>query len=195
MKRLITILMSGLLVIIAHPNHATADQQSVPSTAGGFTLNRSIEHYNLEKYSHYVKEVIVTDVEGFRKGFITYGTCENPGKIVRIKLKYEDRSYEFFEKLLDRYKQQFGKKPKFSGDRFGNVKSWKWTFVNKDNHRVSLTLQHNLKDSDESIGNTVKLSLPDQITAERECFNNIHSKNSSKRTQSAESNWEEYIPR
>jgi hypothetical protein len=38
---------------------------------------------------------------------------------------------------------------------------------------VTLVLQHNLKDTDESIGNMVKLSLPEELAAERKCFNEI----------------------
>lgn len=195
MRTIATILISGLILLTAHLERATADQQPVPSTAGGFTLNSSVEDYKMESQGHYLTEIIVSDMEGFRKGFITYGTCKNPGKILRIKLKYDDKSYKFFENLLSRYKQLFGKKPKFTGDRFGNVKSWKWTFVNKDNQRVNLTLQHNLEDTDESIGNMVKLSLPDQMTAERECFNKTYASKSEKTTQSPEPNWEILIPR
>ena len=187
--------MSGLIIISAHLEHAAANQQSTPSTAGGFTLNSSVDDYKIESQGHYLDEIIVSDIEGFRKGFITYGTCENPRKILRIKLKYDDRSYKFFQTLLKRYKELFGNKPKFSGDRFGNVKSWKWTFVNKDNQRVTLTLQHNLKDTDESIGNMVKLSLPDEMNAERECFNKTYTPKSAKPAQSAEPNWEILIPR
>jgi hypothetical protein len=45
-------------------------------------------------------------------------------------------------------------------------------FTDGQNNKVMLRLQHNLKNPDESIGNTVKLEFPDRIEAERLCFNN-----------------------
>jgi len=197
MKAIITILVTILVMVTAQSDRAAAQSQTVPSSAGGFTLNKTIEEYGIQGNGHYLGEVIVSATNGFRKGFITYGTCDKPGGIVRIKLKYEDRSYALFEKLLERYKVQFGKKPKFSGDRFGNVKSWKWAFTNSDGQRVNLVLQHNLKDTDESIGNMVKLSLPDQINSERECFNKTLDEESSQSSTSAtgtDIDWEALLP-
>lgn len=152
---------------------ATGPQR--PLSAGGFTLGTSIKDYSFISRDNFVKEVIVTDIKGFRKGFVMYGTCERPGEILRIRLKYTDKSYHFFEKLLEQYKNKFGSKPKFVGDSFGHVKAWKWIFTADDGKRVSLILQHNLKNADESIGNMLKLGLPDQLIAERECSNRIDS--------------------
>jgi len=194
MKTLITAILAGLLTAAAGIDRAPAEESPAPSTLAGFTLQESIEQYGLKDHHHFLNEIIVTDLEGFRKGFITYGTCDKPGKIVRIKMKYEDRSYKFFNTLLDLYKEKFGKKPEFSGDTFGNVKSWKWAFTGKDGQRISLTLQHNLRDADESIGNTVKLSLPDQIIAERECLNKKQFGESSQKARSKETDWDILLP-
>jgi len=183
------------MVITFHLKQATADQYSVPAMVGGFSLNTSVDDYNLDKHAHYLDEIILFGIEGFKMAYITYGKCENPGKILRIKLKYEDQSYEFFEKLLWRYKQLFGKKPEFSGDVFGNVKTWRWTFMNDDNQRINLTLQHNLKVTDESVGNMVILSLPEKVTVERECFLKKRSPIDSKVATKTEPNWELLIPR
>lgn len=197
MRHLLSALLPSLIISLSIMSTPAAAQQTAPSTAGGFTLNSPISDYTIERHENYLSEVIITDLKGFRKGFITYGTCENPGRILRIKLKYHDRSYKFFEELLERYKQSFGEKPKFSGDRFGNVKSWKWEFVNKDSHRVTLVLQHNLKDTDESMGNMVKLSMPELMDSERLCFNeSIENKGAdSKQGQEKDIEWEILIPR
>ena len=131
MQRLVKLVFIVTLTFLFEPLHLlAASPPKAPTTAGGFSLNTPIENYPIENYANYLNEVIVTNLDGFRKGFITYGTCRNPGKILRIKLKYNDRSFKFFQELLKRYKNEFGAKPKFSGDQFGNVKSWKWSFKN-----------------------------------------------------------------
>ena len=185
-----------LCLFVLIQSSALADEYRAPSSAGGFTLNTQIEEYAVSSHENYVKEIILTDLEGFRKGFITYGTCERPGEILRIKLKYRDRSYDFFEQLLKKYKKAFGNKPKFAGDQFGNVKGWKWSFTDEQGQLVTLALQHNLKDSDESIGNMLKLSLPGLLNEERICFNKKHPASPDPDgSKSPESNWEILIPR
>ena len=170
--KIFILLWTFMLIAVSTAGLATAETLR-PLSAGGFTLGTSINDYSFNSRDNFVKEVIVTDIIGFRKGFVTYGTCERPGVILRIRLKYTDKSYHFFEKLLKQYKNKFGAKPKFVGDSFGHVKAWKWVFTAEDGKRVSLTLQHNLKNADETIGNMVKLGLPDQLNAERECSNNV----------------------
>ena len=198
MQQLATLfLLAGLCLLYDPSPLSAASPPEAPTTAGGFSLNTPIEDYPLANHDNYLNEVIVTDLDGYRKGFITYGTCQNPGKILRIKLKYEDRSFKFFQELLKRYKNEFGPKPKFSGDQFGNVKSWEWSFKDENDQRVKLVLQHNLKDSDESIGNMVKLSLPDQMNDERLCFNERHDSadgGKSKSESGEKLDWQLLIP-
>ena len=199
MQRLVTLVFIATLTFFIEPLPLlAASPPKAPTSAGGFSLNTPIENYPVESHDNYLNEVIVADYKGFRKGFITYGTCRNPGKILRIKLKYKDRSFKFFQELLERYKNKFGAKPKFSGDQFGNVKSWKWSFTDENEQRVTLVLQHNLKDSDESVGNMVKLSLPDLMDEERLCFNERHhSKNTTNTSQSKSDekpDWQVLIP-
>jgi len=173
---------------------AAADSKP-PLTIGGFTLGRSINEYSFTSKEAFVKEVVVTDIKGFRKGFITYGVCENPGKILRIKLKYHDKSAAFFEQLIKQYKKKFPAKPKFTGDSFGRVKSWKWTFADQNGERLTLLLQHNLKDEDETTGSMVKLSLPDQIIAERRCSNRDSLQpQGGDRDTSILSDWDIFLP-
>lgn len=168
----VSILICSCLLVIISGGLAFSSSQT-PMSAGGITLGTPIDGYNLTRHQNFVEEVIVTGIKGFRKGFITYGTCARPGEVLRIRLKYYEKSYDYFEELLKQFKVKFGSRPKFIGDSFGHVKAWKWAFTNDDGKRVSLILQHNLKDPDESTGNTVKLGLPDQLIAERECSNKI----------------------
>ena len=170
---------------------SAAAEPTAPSSVGGFILDRSIEEYPVKGYAYYLNEMIYTDLKGYRKAFITYGACRNKGKILRIKLKYENKSFDFFKELLSRYREKFGAKPKFSGDQFGNVRAWKWSFTDDQGRRVNLELQHNLRDDEESIGNMVKLSLPDLMNDERRCFNELHDPEGG---VAEEADWKDLIP-
>jgi len=140
-----------------------------PSEVGGFKLGDDISEY-LDFDENYLKEVVVNDWYGFRKGIIYYGTCAYPGQIVRIRMKYEDSSKTFYYELLKRFKQKYGKPNEWKGDAFGVLYVWKWQFFNSDNERVTLILQHNLQNHNETIGNQVKLSYSERLEEERLCF-------------------------
>ena len=144
---------------------------SAPMEIGGFRLGASIDEYDFISYRNFLKEVVVKDIDGFRKGIISYGTCARPGEIIKIKLKYLDTSESFFKELLKRYKKRFGAPDQYIGDSFGIVKAWQWEFTDKQGELIRLKLQHNLKNPDEAMGNTVKLEMPNRIREERKCFN------------------------
>ena len=122
------------------------------------------------RYMENIEEVEIKPIEGLKSGLIAYATCAAPGHIVRIKLKYKDASRKFYDKLLKQIKKKFGDPEEFTGDAFGIVLSWKWRFRDKDNNYISLTLQHNKKNQEETMGNMVKLAMPERIEAERNCF-------------------------
>jgi len=184
-----------LLLAVATAEGRAAAEPKPPLSAGGFTLGTSIKNYDFISEEDPLKEVIINDIKGFRKGFVTYGVCDRPGEIVRIKLKYKDRSSDFFEQLLKQYKKKFGSKPKFIGDSFGNLKAWKWAFTGGDGKRITLVLQHNLKNADESMGNMVKLSLPDQLISERECSDNEKSQaRRGDKDESIKADWDLLLP-
>jgi hypothetical protein len=173
-----------------------------PSEVGGFILGTSIEEYDFISYRNFLKQVVIDRIPGFRKGMIEYGVCKRPGDIVRIKLKYQDTSKAFYKKLFKQYKKRFGKPDEFTGDSFGIVICWRWNFRTKDGERVTMLLQHNLKNPNEVTGNMVKLAMPDRIEAERKCFNKTCDMRSpgafSKSKQEGDwdkSGWQNMIPR
>ncbi len=196
MRHKISILLCGLLLTAMTIDNIAVAEEKTPLTAGGFTLGTAISGYKFTSQENFVKEVIITDIQGFRKGFVTYGVCDRQGEILRIKLKYHDKSSSFFEKLLKQYKQKFGSKPKYVGGRFGNIKSWRWSFTDEKGQRVKLVLQHNLKNMAESLGSTMKLSLPDQLIAERECFNKIGNQSQEGDTDTlSKADWNLFLPK
>jgi len=160
-----------LLTIFLQSVTPSLADEHVPLEINGFRLGTSIEKYDYISYRNFLKEVIFEDMGGFRKAEIAYGVCRRPGEIIRIKMKYRNPSQKFYKKLLKSYKEKFGKPEEFVGDAFGIIMAWKWRFTDKDNNNITLVLQHNLKNLDENVGNMVKLSMPDRIEEERECFN------------------------
>ena len=164
--RLLT--LAFLLQIVS--SAAVASAIEPPKEIAGFSLGADITDYADIEYSNYLKEVVITDWHGFRKGIISYGICAEPGKIVRISMKYEDSSKDFFDKLLKAFTEKFGNPSIWGGDAFGILSRWKWVFTDENNFRVNLILQHNLKNHNENIGNIVKLYYPEREKEERLCF-------------------------
>lgn len=148
-----------------------AFSQKVPHEIGGFVLGSNMHDYPEVVESNFLKETVVTDWRGFRKGIIAVGVCKHTDIILKIRLKYDDSSKKFFKKLLDEYKKSFGPPNEWKGDSFGILHVWKWNFVDSENRRVNLILQHNLRNTNENIGNQVKISFPDMLEEERQCFN------------------------
>ena len=171
------ILVFGLaLLLISAPGVIRAE---APHQVGGFALGQNIEKYKDRvimntalpvRYSENMEELEIKFTQGFKSGLITYGTCTKPGQIVKIKLKYADSSKEFHKNLLKRFKKRFGEPDEYRGDPFGIVKAWKWSFVDKQNQRISLNLQHNSRDAEEKKGNAVKISNITLIEEDRLCY-------------------------
>ena len=117
-----------------------------------------------------IEEVEIKPIEGIKSGLIAYATCTTPGHIVRIKLKYKDSSKKFYEKLLKQIQSKFGKADEYRGDPFHILISWKWSFVDKDGSRISMTVQHNSMDTEEKMGNAIKLTMTSLIEEDQRCY-------------------------
>jgi hypothetical protein len=153
------------------------------------------------RYLESLKEVEIKDVWGYKTGLVAYTTCITPSRIVRIKLKYADTSKKFYDALLKRFKERFGEPDAYRGDPFHIVIAWKWAFVDKDNNDISLVLQHNSRDEEEKMGNTIKMTMWNLLQAELRCFEEKHSESDQsendgfKYNKSDSINWERFIPR
>lgn len=200
MKALLNIpaILFPFLAIILFPLSIFAEE--APHEIGGIVLGSHVDNYPDLIKSNFMKEVVVTDRHGFRKGIISYGVCKYEGEILKIRLKYDDKSKSFYTTLLAKYREKYGAPDSWNGDSFGLLHVWKWHFVDKDKNRISLNLQYNAKDPDETIGNMVKLSYPDRIEEERACFmqmcDQAYEKTDSKRKEELKkSDWSYLIPR
>ncbi len=191
---------AATLIIIALLSFTSVAAYDTPTEIGGFKLGEFITDYPQIEYSEYLKEVVVNDWHGFRKGIISYGTCAYPGRIVKIRMKYQNSSKNFYDELLKKYKSKYGKPTEWKGDAFGVLYIWKWRFVDKDNRRVNLILQHNLQNDNENVGNMVKISFPELMEEERFCVIDFFEKNKTaeeKETikQRMKPDWDYMLPR
>ena len=174
--------------------------RDIPHEVGGFVLGSNVTDYPDIEYSNFLKEVVIYDWHGFDKGIISYGICDSPGEIVKIKLKYENPSKKYFKLLLKKYTKKFGKPTEWKGDSFGILHVWKWKFLDKNNNRIHMVLQHNTKNPNENIGNMVKLYYPDSIAREQACFSdqctmNISNTEKEKQKQRKKGDWNYMMPK
>lgn len=147
-----------------------AETKKVPQQIAGIALGDNVNDYPDIMQNNSLQEVVITDWHGFRKGIISYGTCKNINHILKMDMKYEDKSEQFHQQLLGKFRQRFGEPDGWHGDSFGVMRIWKWQFIDADKNHISLTLQYNSKNSNETMGNMIRLSYPDKIDEERRCL-------------------------
>jgi hypothetical protein len=154
-------------------------QAAAPHELAGFVLGGKMtdfkERMKMEtalpvRYLESLKEAEAKKIKGFKTGLIRYGTCIEPSRIVRLKFKYADASKRFYDELLKRYKAQLGDPDEWRGDPFRIVLAWKWHFTDENGNRISLILQHNIRDEDEKEGNSVKMTMWNLVLEEERCF-------------------------
>lgn len=179
-------IMALLVVLSAHPILAG----EVPHAVAGFTIGQNVATFSDRlqmdtvlplRYQEYLQEVEIKPLAGFKSGLITYSNCAQPGRIVRIKLKYADPSRPFYDALLAQVERRFGKATAYEGDPFHIVIEWKWSFIDADGNRITLHVSHNSRDTEEKFGNAVKLTLINAVTEERQCFRDKHPQTDQKK--------------
>jgi hypothetical protein len=202
------IVCTWILSLIWVPALALA---AAPHQLGGFVLNQKISAFEDRilmdtalpvRYAENIEEVEIKPTQGFKSGLIAYGTCSKPGHIVRIKLKYADASKKFYEDLLKQFKKRFGEPDEYRGDAFKIVIAWKWSFVDEENHKISLILQHNAMDEDEKIGNAVKITDTTLMEEDLDCYRRKQLDSRDRLRQRkwenvdpGDTGWERFIPR
>lgn len=171
--------LAVLMVLLAGFSANPIRAAEIPHAVAGFAIGQDVatvsDRLQMEtrlplRYQEYLQEVEIKPMVGFKSGLIAYGNCAQPGRIVRIKLKYDDSSRPFYDALLAKVERRFGKPTAYDGDPFHIVIEWKWSFIDADGHRITMHLSHNNRDTEEKFGNAVKLTLNSAITEERQCF-------------------------
>ena len=195
--------------LITFPGQTIAAEKA-PNKIGGIVLGDQIAMYldlvRMEtatsiRDQQYLHVVAIRELEGYKSGTVAFGNCASPGQIVRIKLKYEYSDKEFYEELLDRFKKRFGEPDKWRGDPFHVILAWKWSFRDKNNNKISLTLQHS-RDEEYKWGNSVKLTNTTLVEKEQNCYRqksqgksgSQKGKPSSKRKKLKEEDYQRFVP-
>jgi hypothetical protein len=103
---------------------------------------------------------------------------------------------------LQRFKEKFGEPGEYQGDAFGVFISWKWSFSEASENRVSLTLQHNEQDEEEKMGNAVKLTLHRRLEEDVRCHKQKRTDDFEKLRQRGApadrpgvTGWDMYVPK
>lgn len=197
-----------VVTLILFPGQGSAD--NAPHKIGGFALGEQISAFvDLVRMQsampirdqQSLQIVEIADLEGYKSGNIAFGNCARPGQIVRIKLKYENPDKEFYNELLDQYKKRFGEPDEWRGDPFHVIIAWKWSFKDRDNNKISLTLQHS-RDEEYKWGNSVKLTNTTLVEQERTCYDKKHphksagqkGKTSAKRRELKAEDYQRFVP-
>ncbi len=177
----IMILPAVLLFCLVSYGQCVAE---APHQIAGFRLGTDIQQYKdflltdtalPLRHSEYLSEVEVKPIEGYKSGYVSYGNCGQPGKVMKIKLKYDRDDKEFFDELMERFDKKFGKPSEYKGDAFRSCVAWKWSFTDTDKSKIILMLQHNCQDDEDYMsGNAVKISSKTLIDGERACYEEKH---------------------
>lgn len=176
MKRILLITFALLLT-------AGAVRAETPLNLAGITLGNDISRYDdlLRKETAvplrdaaYVTEVNINPVHfaGVRGGSLSYGNCARKGEVLRIKLKFEDRSMDLFNDLLDLYKDTYGDPDTWKGDAFHNIIAWEWSF-GQGVDRVTVLLMYS-KIEDLRPGVSIKMTARGRWNEEQSCYMDSH---------------------
>lgn len=194
--------------VFLFPTYVSADK--APKQIAGLVLGGQIDRFvdlvQMETATplrdrKYLREVRIREIDGYRTGTVSFGNCNKPGQIVRIKLKYEYSDKEFYHELLDQFKKRFGEPDEWRGDPFHVIIAWKWSFTDEDNNKISLILQHS-RDEEYKWGNSVKITNTTLLEQEQSCYQKKHSeksdsregKQSSKKRKLKAEDYQKFVP-
>lgn len=195
-------------ILLLLPTYVSADK--APKQIAGLVLGEQIAKFvdlvQMETSTQlrdrqYLNEVRIRETDGYRSGTVIYANCNKPGQIVRIKLKYEYSDKEFYNELLDQFKERFGEPDEWRGDPFHVIIAWKWSFTDKSNNSISLILQHS-RDEEYKWGNSVKFTNWTLLEQEHICYQKKHhdkpgskeGKSSLKRKKLKEEDYQRFVP-
>jgi hypothetical protein len=177
----------------------------LPLSLAGFTLGKDVSSYKTTCEGG--DDIAMSDapflseahlranvIPGVRSGSLVYGNCLGDGRLVRIKLKFHDRSQKFFDQLLKKYIDAFGEPDSYVGDAFKNVIAWQWSF-SRGEQAVSVILMWS-RDKEMRPGVSIKMTLDSLLNKEYDCYRAaIAKEDSDKSKTSAIKSLDEFIPR
>jgi hypothetical protein len=192
----------ALTVLFATPALAG---KGFPTTLAGFTLGDSVEDY--EDYCREGETIPVSDapflsesqlksenLPGVRGGSLAFGNCGGGDRLVRIKLKFNDRGQGLFNRLYERYEADFGKPDKYLGDTFKNVIAWEWRFTDGKGGVVSLVLMWS-RDKEIRPGVSIKMTHETLMEEEFQCYKTKHKGGMGRMGMTRIGSLDAYVPR
>lgn len=175
-----------------------------PKTLAAYTLGQDVstsaEYLDMASAQtiwnqEWFKQVEVKGLPGFRNGYLIYGNCNAAGLILRIKLKYEDSSFGFFERLQKALQERYGR-GEWRGDPFGTLHTWKWGFTDEKGDSISLILQHYAgTDTSYTEGNSIRLANRSAMTREKACGEAREKDNDRRQAKGKVPSFDWYLPR
>jgi len=121
--------------------------------------------------SPYLSKVSLKPVDGFRSGYVIYGNCKNIGRIIRIKMSYEDESEELYHQLHIALDKRYGKSAEWRGNPFGTLRIWKWSMKDPSHNSISIILERFEGDDDSfTPGNSLRLTNSTLMEEEKACY-------------------------
>lgn len=193
-----------ILVLMAWACLAYAKRETAPpASIGGIALGADVQELApklrqetdvaLFRQTHF-RRMAVKRIPGYRSGYVTYGTCQEPDTVVRIKLKYADAGEKFFERFKDALRDTYGK-GRWQGDAFGTRQAWKWSFRNARNDSISLVLQrYTGQDDSYTQGNSIRLANRTAMDRETACARKQVAPKGKPRTAAEELPLEYFLP-
>lgn len=140
--------------------------QSVDACAGKL-MPKSVDR---ALYRPYLGIMPAAPVQGYRSGYVEFGLCAAPGRIVRIKMHYADDSLEFYNRVLAALKKRYGEPREWRGNAFGTLRTWKWGLTAPDGEPVSLILMHyEGTDGAFTEGNSIRIAATGRVAQEQRC--------------------------
>ena len=183
-----------ILCILLTPLSARAE---LPLTIAGITLGQDIEQFRDFCMSEtemglrdqpFLNELSIdpSKFDGMRGGSIDYGNCQDFGRIVRLKLKFQEQyGRDLFNKLLKLYKKELGEPDAWKGNVFHTIVAWEWT-IREGDEFVEILLMYS-EDPEVRPGVSIKATYRSQWHRERLCYTKMRHRINQKALQSQKS--------
>jgi len=174
-----------VLAVLLLLSLCTVAQAESPSNLAGISLGDAATQYKsrirLNKArpidnAPWVRRLPIVPDKFFAAGYVLVGTCAAPGRVLRIKVRYYDDSFDFYRKVSGEMLSHYGDPAEYKGEIDGRVMGNKWAFSDPWTRPVSLILQRTEgEDPELGAGNTLKLTNWGMLESERACWQERHS--------------------
>jgi hypothetical protein len=172
------ILIFLLLCFLATGGQALG-QPKAPSEIGGFALGESISAYKdrLDMNSArplpdapFLMRVNIKPFQGFSSGYLLYGTCDKPGRVARIKLRYADSGIYILTEINSSLMERYGQPEEIRDNHDRSYICNKWSLTGDGGQAISLILQrYDGWDPEYDRGSSIKLADWTLLDAEKAC--------------------------